>query len=76
LANTDGNQVGKVSPHTTPIDPKLGTLASNGGPTKTHALLAGSPALDAASGADCPAKDQRGVVRPQGTGCDIGSYEK
>jgi len=76
LTNTNGNQVGKVSPHITPIDPKLGLLANNGGSTKTHALLAGSPALDAASTTDCPTKDQRGVPRPQGAGCDIGSYEK
>jgi hypothetical protein len=53
----------------------LGPLADNGGPTQTHALLAGSPAIDAADGAVCPATDQRGVVRPQGAGCDIGAFE-
>jgi hypothetical protein len=54
----------------------LGALADNGGPTWTHALLPGSPAIDASSG-DCPppATDQRGVLRPQGAGCDIGSVE-
>jgi parallel beta-helix repeat protein/predicted outer membrane repeat protein len=31
-----------------PVDPKLGPLANNGGPTKTHALLPGSPAIDRA----------------------------
>ncbi|MGH9895384.1 MAG: choice-of-anchor Q domain-containing protein [bacterium] len=43
------------------------TLADNNGPTETHALIAGSPAIDAA-GPDCPppATDQRGVARPQG----------
>jgi len=50
-------------------------LANNGGPTFTHALEAGSPAIDAANGAVCPAADQRGVARPQGAGCDIGSVE-
>ncbi len=55
--------------------PLLGPLADNGGPTLTHALLAGSPAIDAADAAACPATDQRGVTRPQGAGCDIGSYE-
>lgn len=50
-------------------------LADNGGSTKTLALLAGSPALDAADGASCPATDQRGVERPQGSGCDIGAFE-
>jgi len=55
-------------------DPTLGTLADNGGPTLTHALLAGSPAIDAAGGS-CPATDQRGITRPQGAACDIGSFE-
>jgi len=50
-------------------------LADNGGPTLTHALLAGSPAIDAALGA-CPAIDQRGVVRPVGGGCDVGAVEQ
>jgi hypothetical protein len=53
----------------------LGPLAGNGGPTMTHALLAGSPAIDAADAAICPATDQRGVSRPQGAGCDVGAYE-
>jgi hypothetical protein len=52
----------------------LGPLADNGGPTLTHALLAGSPAIDAAVGV-CPATDQRGVARPQGDGCDAGAFE-
>ncbi|MFT5194280.1 MAG: beta-glucanase (GH16 family) [Candidatus Promineifilaceae bacterium] len=50
-------------------------LANNGGPTLTHALLVGSPAIDAANGAVCPVTDQRGVARPQGAGCDIGAVE-
>jgi CSLREA domain-containing protein len=69
----DGNQVGSAG---APIDPKLGPLADNGGPTRTHALLLGSPAIDAASTPDCPPTDQRGVLRPQGAACDIGSYER
>jgi CSLREA domain-containing protein len=73
LTNTDGNQVGSAA---APIDPKLAPLANYGGPTQTHRLLAGSPAIDAASAADCPATDQRGVPRPQGAGCDIGSFER
>lgn len=52
----------------------VGPLAVNGGVTKTHALLPGSPAIDAASG-DCPAEDQRGISRPTGTGCDVGAFE-
>jgi hypothetical protein len=56
-------------------DVGLGPLADNGGPTLTHALLAGSPAIDAADDAICPATDQRGTVRPQGAACDVGAYE-
>jgi hypothetical protein len=76
IMNTDGNQVGNVSPNSSPIDPRLGPLANNGGPTRTHALLLGSPAIDAASTPDCPPTDQRGVLRPQGAACDIGSFER
>lgn len=55
-------------------DPMLATLQDNGGPTPTHALLSGSPAIDAAP--SCPvAVDQRGVTRPQGAACDIGPFE-
>ena len=53
----------------------IGPLADNGGPTLTHALLPGSPAIDAADDAACPPTDQRGVARPQGPHCDIGSFE-
>jgi hypothetical protein len=62
-------------------DPKLAALADNGGPTKTMALPAGSPAIDAADPAYCPPTDQRGVARPDGgTGgsgsCDLGAFER
>src|SRR5207302_4298141 len=50
-------------------------LHDNGGPTQTIALQPGSPAVDAAVLANCPATDQRGVSRPQGAGCDIGAFE-
>ncbi|MCL4861265.1 MAG: hypothetical protein KJZ93_17750, partial [Caldilineaceae bacterium] len=43
------------------------------GDTATHALVAGSPAVDANTSG--PATDQRGVSRPQGSGFDIGAYE-
>jgi hypothetical protein len=52
----------------------LGPLTNNDGPTETHALVAGSPAIDAA-GATCSATDQRGIARPQGADCDIGAVE-
>ena len=56
-------------------DPLLGPLADNGGPTPTHALLPGSPAIDAAAGST-ETTDQRGVARPQGPASDIGAYEE
>lgn len=57
-------------------NPALGPLADNGGPTQTHALEAGSAAIDAGP-SDCPppGTDQRGVERPQGPACDIGAFE-
>ena len=57
------------------------TLADNGGPTRTHALVFGSPAVDAAPNAGCPAQDQRGIARPVdgdgmgGPQCDVGAFE-
>jgi hypothetical protein len=59
------------------LNPLLGKLVNNGGPTPTHALQEGSPAIDAADTAMCPATDQRGVPRPDlpGTACDVGAYE-
>jgi len=61
-------------------DPLLNPLANNGGPTDTHALKGGSPAIDAApdcttiGGAPVPI-DQRGAPRPGGAFCDLGAYE-
>lgn len=56
-------------------NPLLGGLANNGGETDTLALQPGSPAIDAGTNAGCPATDQRGVPRPQGSACDIGAFE-
>ncbi len=55
--------------------PRLDTLGFYGGPTKTHRLLASSPAIDA-GGDIFPPTDQRGVLRPQNFVPDIGSYER
>ena len=58
------------------VDPKLGTLEDNGGPTFTHALLEGSPAIDAGDDSICSDTDQRDFLRPLFAGaCDIGAYE-
>ena len=51
------------------------TLTFNGGPTQTHDLVSGSPAIDAATTGLCPDTDQRGFARPVGAGCDIGAVE-
>jgi hypothetical protein len=56
-------------------DPLLGALGDYGGFTQTVPLLAGSPAINAGNDAVCPATDQRGFARPQGTHCDIGAFE-
>src|SRR5437762_10205150 len=73
---TTGNQLN--------VESKLGPLQNNGGPTFTHALLSGSPAIEAgeSSGSNT---DQRGFTRPVdtpaitnatgGDGSDIGAYE-
>ncbi|QDT44366.1 putative outer membrane protein pmp20 precursor [Gimesia alba] len=57
------------------LDPVLSALQDNGGPTFTHALLAGSLAIDAGDNTDGDATDQRGATRPTDTTSDIGAYE-
>lgn len=67
------------------VDPKLGSLQDNGGPTWTMALLPGSGAIDAGNRSGCRnwvgrllTTDQRGMPRPDShepRGCDIGAYE-
>jgi hypothetical protein len=80
---TSGDQVGSIE---SPLDPVLDVLADNGGPTRTHALLPGSTAIDvavncsyyddvASSSIQNLVRDQRSFPRPRGLGCDIGSYE-
>ncbi|MBX3010724.1 MAG: hypothetical protein KF832_04420 [Caldilineaceae bacterium] len=62
-------------------DPTLGPLDDYGGNTLTHALLPGSPAIDAGDNTTCLATDQRDAARPfdgdsNGSAlCDIGAYE-
>ncbi|TAN35432.1 HYR domain-containing protein [Patescibacteria group bacterium] len=83
----NGDQVGTDE---APIDPTLGPLQDNGGSTETHALLGGSPAIDAANPAGCTdsagallTTDQRGMGYPRAIDadsdgtvrCDIGAVE-
>ena len=72
-SDADGNIIGDAL---APIDPLLAELADNGGPTQTHALLPGSPAIDA--GSTDATTDQRGETRPNigGSGPDIGAFEE
>jgi predicted outer membrane repeat protein len=57
----------------TNTNPLLGPLADNGGPTFTHALLPGSPAIHHGNRPYCQGLDQRGYVR--GPFCDIGAFQ-
>jgi hypothetical protein len=71
---------GSCSGFTLTDDAMLDILANYGGPTETHALKTGSPAIDAApdcttTGGSTLAADQRGEPRPGGPVCDLGAYE-
>ena len=88
--NSDHSLLGTVDPNVTIIDvggtltgvdPLLGPLANNGGPTQTEALLAGSPAIDKGPNPlptfPLNANDQRGsgFARVVGPAVDIGAFE-
>jgi hypothetical protein len=70
----NGNLVGSAA---APLDPLLGPLQDNGGPTQTHALLPGSPAIDAGNNAYATEWDQRGEGFPRIVNgiIDIGAFE-
>jgi hypothetical protein len=65
------------------VNPMLSPLQDNGGPTKTMALLPGSPAIDAGDNTDAPDWDQRGegfprivgIIDPNNPVIDIGAFE-
>ncbi|OZC04284.1 right-handed parallel beta-helix repeat-containing protein [Rubricoccus marinus] len=65
--------VGAISTDVTDLDPMLENLADNGGPTRTHLPMDGSPAID--SGRSVFSLDQRGFLRNVGQ-ADIGSVER
>jgi hypothetical protein len=70
-AGYDGTDL--VGTAASPINPLLGPLQYNGGPTQTMALQPGSPALNAGDPAQLGVADQRGVVRSGGV--NIGAYQ-
>lgn len=84
INGVNGDQIGTGG---APINPLLGTLADNGGQTKTRALLPGSPAIDRANGCvlsiNCPTinlpfplqTDQRNFRRRPTTAVDVGAFE-
>ena len=76
LIGTTGAEI-TIPPDSRRGDPALAPLAANGGPTRTHALRAGSPAIDAGNNASQLASDQRGTgfARVVGTAADIGAFE-
>lgn len=78
----DGVAGSQVGTPTAPIDPLLASLAANGGPTNTRALMIGSPALGTGGESNCTVapisnKDQRGTTRTTATRptCDVGAYD-
>ena len=73
LVDNGGNRTGTSA---TPLDPLLGPLTNNGGPTQTHALTAGSPAIDAGANPTNLTTDQRGLLRTFGSAPDMGAFEK
>jgi CSLREA domain-containing protein len=82
IGYADGCEVQTNTGDLVDLDPLLGPLQDNGGPTKTHALLPGSPAIDRIPAEACTPQnwnstvtDQRGVARPQNGSCDVGAYE-
>jgi len=82
-ASPSSTRLGDLNNTPAGLDP--GGLSNNGGPTETVALLSTSPAINAIPvspinyctdlSGNPVTTDQRGVPRPQGTGCDIGAFE-
>jgi hypothetical protein len=75
ITNHGGNVVGGNGKPL--LDPRLGPLQGNGGPTQTLALLPGSPARGHGDNAFAPRTDQRGFKRLDTLGelTDIGAFE-
>lgn len=74
FGDTTGNLLGP-DPLLGPLNPAGGGDPANGIPSATHELMLGSAALNS-GGPVCPTTDQRGILRPQGAGCDRGAFER
>ncbi len=75
---TDGSNGNKIGTAAAPLNPLLGPLQNNGGPTPTKAPLLGSPVIDAGVNGAIPADtttDQRGFPRIVNNTVDIGAVE-
>lgn len=75
LIQHPGTALGVLPHDLVGIDPRLGPLGAYGGPTPTHPLRSGSPAIDVIRESAGPAIDQRGMPRPVDAGWDLGAYE-
>src|SRR5262249_31351718 len=77
LSNDDSGNLDPKLGDLPSTDPLLGPLQDNGGPTFTHALLEGSPAIDAGDNEDAPEWDQRGEGFPRivNKTIDTGAFE-
>src|SRR5438552_4806873 len=77
LIGNSGDASGFLASDLLDVDPQLGPLQNNGGPTQTMALLAGSAAVNAGDNSSAPAYDQRGAGFPRIVGgtIDIGAFE-
>jgi hypothetical protein len=76
IGNTSGGS-GFVASDLLNVNPQLGPLQNNGGPTQTMALFAGSRAINAGDNTNAPSDDQRGPDFPRIVGgtIDIGAFE-
>lgn len=78
IQNTSGATITQMGPNVVGKDPLLAPLAYNGGPTPTHALKKGSPAINRGSNPAYLKTDQRGpgFLRKLGFAVDIGAFER
>lgn len=75
IGTYDDTAIGDFDDDISGVDPLLGPLTDNGGPTRTHRPMAGSPAIDIVQGSLPDPTDQRGADRPRGALPDAGAYE-